>query len=154
MHRAIEKAQEARDRGEVPVGAVVTHDGKIIAEGQNFREQHQDPTAHAELLAMRRAADFLGSWRLERCTVYVTLEPCAMCCGALINARVSQLVYGADDPKAGCVRSLYQFLDDERFNHLVEVRQSPLADECGDLLTNFFEAVRKGEAPPKPSSSE
>lgn len=153
MHRAIDKAREAWERGEVPVGAVVTLNGELIAEAQNFREQHQDPTAHAELLAMRRAADYLGSWRLEHCTVYVTLEPCAMCCGALINARVPKLVYGADDPKAGCVQSLYHILDDERFNHLVEVNQSPLADTCGDLLTNFFEAVRKGEAPPKPGSS-
>jgi len=151
MRRAIELAERAGDAGEVPVGSVVVCDGEVVAEGLNRRESWQDPSAHAELIAMRRASDALGTWRLEECSVYVTLEPCPMCAGALVNARVSELVFGARDPKAGAVRSLYELLDDERFNHEVDVVESELADVCGDLLTDFFEAVRDGRAPAKPS---
>ena len=150
MRRAMELAGEASEEGEVPVGAVVTLEGEIVAEGANRRETWQDPAAHAELIAMRRAAGELGTWRLEDCTVYVTLEPCAMCAGALINARVDTLVFGARDPKAGAVRSLHELLDDDRFNHSVEVIESELAEECGQLLTEFFKAIREGRAEPKP----
>jgi len=154
MERAIERAERARDAGEVPVGAVVVRDGQVVAEGFNRRESWQDPSAHAEMIAMRRAADALGTWRLETCRVFVTLEPCAMCAGALINARVEELVFGARDPKAGAVRSLHELLDDDRFNHRVRVVESELADVCGDLLTDFFEAVRDGRAPDKPGDDE
>jgi tRNA(adenine34) deaminase len=150
MRRALSIAEQAANDGEVPVGAVVTHGDKVISERANRREAHQDPTAHAELLAMRRAADQLNTWRLEDCTVYVTLEPCHMCCGTLINARVPRLVYGATDPKAGCVESLYELLHDNRFNHSLTCIQSDLADECGQILKDFFRKVREGNAPPKP----
>ena len=150
MRRAIAQAEEAWEVGEVPVGAVVVCDGAVVAEGFNRRESWQDPTAHAELIAMRRAAAELGTWRLEGCTCYVTLEPCAMCAGLMINARLERVVFGARDPKAGAVRSLHELLDDERFNHRVEVVESELADACGELLTDFFQAVRDGHAPGKP----
>jgi tRNA(adenine34) deaminase len=151
MRLAIEQAEEAAAEGEVPVGAVVVCDGEVVAYGKNRRETWQDPSAHAEMIAMRRAADEIGSWRLEGCTVYVTQEPCPMCAGALINARVERLVFGARNPKAGAVRSLHDLLDDGRFNHAVEVEESALAEECGDVLSDFFKAVREGTAPPKPS---
>ena len=150
MRRAIAQAEEAWEVGEVPVGAVVVCDGAVVAEGFNRRESWQDPTAHAELIAMRRAAAELGTWRLEGCTCYVTLEPCAMCAGLMINARLERVVFGARDPKAGAVRSLHDLLDDDRFNHRVEVVESELADACGELLTDFFQAVRDGHAPGKP----
>jgi len=150
MRRAIGRAEEARAVGEVPVGAIVVREGEVVGTGFNRRESWQDSTAHAELIAMRRASDELGTWRLGGCTVYVTLEPCAMCAGLMINARLERVVFGARDPKAGAVRSLHALLDDDRFNHTVEVVESELADECGDLLTDFFEAVRQGEAPGKP----
>ncbi len=150
MRLAMEQAEEARQIGEVPVGSIVVREDNVIADGFNRRESWQDPAAHAELIAMRRAADELSTWRLEGCTVYVTLEPCAMCAGMMINARLERVVFGARDPKSGAVRSLHELLDDSRFNHEVEVVESELADECGDLLTDFFEAVRDGRAPGKP----
>lgn len=151
MREAIGEAERAASVGEVPVGSIVVRDDEIVARGQNRRESWQDPSGHAELIAMRRAAEALGTWRLEGCTVYVTLEPCPMCAGALINARVERLVFGARDPKAGAVRSLHKLLDDDRFNHSVEVVESELADECGQVLTDFFRAVREGRAAPKPT---
>ena len=153
MRLAIDEAEKAADVGEIPVGSVVVREDEIVASAFNHRELWQDPAAHAELLAMRRAANELGTWRLEGCTVYVTLEPCAMCAGALINARVETVVFGARDPKAGAVRSLHELLDDDRFNHRVDVVESELAEDCGQLLTDFFRAVREGEAEPKPEPS-
>ena len=150
MRLAMDEAEEAADHGEVPVGSVVVREGEVVASAFNRRESWQDPAAHAELLAMRRAAKALGTWRLEGCSVYVTLEPCPMCAGALINARVETLVFGARDPKAGAVCSLHELLDDERFNHRVAVVESELAEACGQLLKDFFRAVRNGEAEPKP----
>ncbi len=143
MSEALKRARQAADEGEVPVGAIVVCDGEIIADGFNRRETWQDPTAHAELIAVRRAAEELGSWRLCDCTVYVTLEPCPMCAGMLVNARVDRLVFGASDPKAGAVRSLFALSEDPRLNHRLEVRQGVKADECGEILTNFFRAIRK-----------
>ena len=142
MSRALEEAGLALEHGDVPVGAAVVRDGEIIALAHNRREADQDPTAHAELIAVRAAAAALGSWRLEGCTLYVTLEPCTMCAGALVLARLPLLVYGAADPKAGAVDSLYDLVREPRLNHRVEVMAGVLADECGDLLRDFFRAAR------------
>ena len=147
MDRAITQAKLASVLGDVPVGAVVVRDGRVIAAAHNRREVDQDPTAHAELLAVRGAARVLGSWRLEECTLYVTLEPCAMCAGALVLARLPELVYAAADPKAGAAGSLFDIPRDPRLNHRVEVTGGVLAEECGELLTRFFRARRARSRP-------
>jgi len=143
MQEAIAEAVAAAAIGEVPVGAVVVVDGKIVGRGGNRRESAADPTAHAELIAIRQAARAVGGWRLVGATLYVTQEPCPMCAGAVINARVERVVYGCDNPKAGAVRTLYRLLEDERLNHRVAVEQSALAKECGELMTKFFAELRK-----------
>jgi len=142
MRLALLAAEQAAEKGEVPVGSVVARGGEILAVAANEREATGDPTAHAELLAIRRAAATIGSWRLTGCTLYATLEPCPMCAGALVNARVPRLVYGCDDPKAGAVRSLYRLCDDERLNHRLQVASGVLADECAAVLREFFQAQR------------
>ncbi len=142
MGRALDQARGALAHDDIPVGAVVVHDGEVIAGAHNRREADQDPTAHAELLAVRAAARRLGSWRLEDCTLYVTLEPCTMCAGALVLARLPLLVYGADDPKAGATGSLYNLAQEPRLNHRVEVVGGVMAEDCGDLLRAFFRAAR------------
>ncbi|WP_420836586.1 tRNA adenosine(34) deaminase TadA [Bradymonas sediminis] len=143
MRLAIAEARKAADLGEVPVGSVVVLDGQVVSTGFNRRETWQDPTAHAELIAMRRAAEKLGSWRLLDCTLYITLEPCPMCAGTIINSRVPRVVYGARDAKAGAARSLYAMLEDPRLNHRVDITENCLRDECAGLLTDFFEAIRQ-----------
>lgn len=143
MLRALAEATQAAREGEVPVGAVIVHEEQIIASAHNQREQLRDPTAHAEMIAITQAAEALGSWRLLDCVLYVTLEPCAMCAGAILQARVPQLVYGAYDPKAGAVESLYSLLSDRRLNHQVRFQGGLLANQCGDLLSRFFEAQRR-----------
>jgi tRNA(adenine34) deaminase len=142
MRIALEEAREAAVWGDVPVGAVVTRGGDVLARAGNARERRQDPTAHAELLALRGAADVLGSWRLEDTTMYVTLEPCAMCAGALVLARVERLVFGAADPKAGFAGSLGNLVRDPRLNHEVEVTPGVPEGECADLLREFFAGRR------------
>ncbi len=142
MQEALAEARAAAAHGDVPIGAVVVHDGEVIARGHNRREADQDPTAHAELLALRAAARHLGSWRLNGCTVYVTLEPCPMCAGALVLARVPRLVFGADDPKAGAVGALYDIPRDPRLNHEVEVVRGVAAEDCAELLRAFFRERR------------
>jgi len=142
MRQALALAREAIEFGEVPVGAVVVRDGRIVSQAFNLRETCRDPTAHAERVALTLAGRALGSWRLEGCTLYVTLEPCAMCAGAIILSRVDRLVYGAADPKAGACESLYRLVDDTRLNHRPEVTAGVLADDCGELLTRFFRARR------------
>lgn len=142
MQLALELAAEAASAGETPVGAVVTFEGRVVASGCNEREARRDPTAHAEMLVIARAAEVLDRWRLEGCTLYVTLEPCPMCAGAIVQARIPTLVYGADDPKAGAVRSLYQMVEDPRLNHRVEVIGGVLAEPCGAILTEFFRRRR------------
>jgi tRNA(adenine34) deaminase len=137
-----EEARAAAALGEVPVGAVLVHEGAIVSRAHNLRESASDPTAHAELLVLRDAARRLSSWRLDGATLYVTLEPCFMCAGALVNARVARLVFGALDPKAGAVGSLADVARDERLNHRLVVRSGVLAAECGDLLKRFFLARR------------
>jgi tRNA(adenine34) deaminase len=142
MDRALAQARAAMEHDDVPVGALVVHDGEVIAEAHNRREVDGDPTAHAEILALRQAARALGSWRLEGCTMYVTLEPCSMCAGALVLARLPALVFAATDPKAGAVGSLYDIAREPRLNHQVEVTAGVLAQECGLLLRRFFAARR------------
>ena len=145
MQAAIAEAEQAAALGEVPVGAVVVVGGAIVGRGGNRRERDGDPTAHAEVLAIRDAACAVGGWRLVGATLYVTQEPCPMCAGAIVNARVQRLVYGCDNPKAGAVRTLFQLVEDPRLNHRVAVTPGLLAAECGALLTNFFERLRKRE---------
>ena len=144
MREAIELAAASGAAGEVPIGCVVVHDpsGRVIGRGANRRETDRDPTAHAEILAMREAGQALGHWRLVDCTLYVTLEPCPMCAGAIVNARIPRLMYGCDDPKAGAVRTLYTLCEDERLNHRVTVEPGVMAAECAELLKEFFRAQR------------
>jgi tRNA(adenine34) deaminase len=149
MQMALDLAQEAYRAEEVPVGAVLVKDGKILATGFNQREGLQDPTAHAELLAIRTAAEALGSWRLTDTTLYVTLEPCAMCAGAIIQSRISRLVFGTWDPKAGACGSICDLTAETRFNHRVIVHSGMMAEDCRHLLQQFFQQLR--EAQPVPS---
>ncbi len=142
MELALTEARAALAHEDVPVGAVVIHDGAVIAARHNERELVHDPVAHAEILALRDAAEHLRQWRLDECIMYVTLEPCAMCAGAMVNARLGRLVYGAADPKAGAVDSVFRLLDGDRLNHRVEVRSGLEATEAGDLLRSFFRARR------------
>ncbi len=143
MHEALAEAAAAAALGDVPIGAVVVRDGQLIARGQNRRERDRDPTAHAEMIALRQAARHLGGWRLPGCTLYVTLEPCAMCAGALMQARVARLVFGASDPKAGAVGSVIDLLEDTRAMHTVEVARGVCEAECSELLRTFFAALRQ-----------
>ncbi|MFA9408417.1 MAG: tRNA adenosine(34) deaminase TadA [Candidatus Dadabacteria bacterium] len=144
MLLAIEEAQLAGSIGEVPIGSVITDkDNNIISSGYNLREKNQDPTAHAEIIAIRRASEKLQSWRMDGTTLYVTLEPCAMCIGAIVLARISRLVFGARDTKAGAVYSVYNIGTDNKLNHSVEVIEGVLETQCSDLLKEFFKTLRK-----------
>jgi tRNA(adenine34) deaminase len=142
MAHALAQAAAAFEVDEVPVGAIIVREGRVIAEAQNAREQLRDPTAHAEMIAITQAAAAIGDWRLERCTLYVTLEPCPMCAGAILQARIPRVVFGASDAKAGAVVSLFQLLHDARLNHRADVVGGVLARECGELLTRFFAGKR------------
>lgn len=142
MRAALRLAGEAAARGDVPVGALVVDGGSIIGVGSNTREAEADPTGHAEIVALREACRARGRWRVDGATLYVTLEPCPMCAGALVNARVARVVYGAADPKAGAVRSLYGLCDDPRLNHRMQVVPGVLADESAALLQDFFRRAR------------
>lgn len=143
MRLALAEAERALQEAEVPVGAVIVHQGDVIASAHNQREQLRDPTAHAEMIAMTQAANALASWRLDGCTLYVTLEPCPMCAGAAIQSRLPVVVYGAADPKGGAVESLYQLLSDARLNHRANVLGGVLADACGEILSRFFAEQRR-----------
>lgn len=143
MRMAIDQAMIAEENGDVPIGCVIAFEGKVIAKGYNQRQQLNDPTAHAEMIALTSASDFIGNWRLHGCTMYVTLEPCTMCAGGLVLARIDRLVYGCDDPKAGAVKSLYNVVQDERLNHTIEVTSGVLRDDCSSLLSDFFARRRK-----------
>ena len=142
MGLALEEAARAAQAGEVPVGAVVVLDGRLLGSGHNAPIKDCDPTAHAEIVALRAAAREAGNYRLIGATLYATIEPCAMCCGAAIHARIARLVYGADDAKAGAVRSVHRLLDDARLNHQIEVTAGVRATECGARLSDFFRAKR------------
>ncbi|AMS08103.1 MAG TPA: tRNA adenosine(34) deaminase TadA [Limosilactobacillus oris] len=143
MAAALVEARQAAILNEVPIGAVVVKDNQIIGRGHNMREHFQDVTYHAEMLAIMEACERLHSWRLEDCDLYVTLEPCIMCSGAIINARIANLYYGAADPKAGAVDSLYHLLDDSRLNHQVRVESGIMQAECSQVLKDFFRAIRR-----------
>ena len=157
MRFAIIQARVASELGEVPIGAVVyqtdptTGQTELLAQAHNLRESSADPTAHAEILAMKMAAKKLGTWRLDGCGLAVTLEPCPMCAGAMINARMDHCIYGITDPKMGCVDTLHQLLADERFNHRLPWRAGVLKEECLELLQTFFKARRGKNKPPKPT---
>jgi len=144
MRLALREAERALEHEDVPIGAVVVHDGEVIAGAHNERELRQDPTAHAEILALREAARALGSWRVLDAVLYVTLEPCAMCAGAIVLGRLARVVYGAADPKAGACGSVLDVLGESRLNHRPEVSGGLLAEECGELLSAFFAARRGG----------
>ena len=153
MHRALAQAEAAAAMGEVPVGCVIYRGEQVLAEAHNRREIDADPTAHAEILALREAARRVGTWRLDGCTLAVTLEPCPMCAGALVNSRMARLVYGAADPKMGCVDTLHRLCTDPRFNHRLEVVGGVLAAPCAAVLRAFFAARRGAVRPPKPAPS-
>ena len=142
MQAAIAEAKIAEENGDVPIGAVVVFENRIIAKGYNQREQLNDPTAHAEIIALTAAAAAIESWRLIGCTMYVTLEPCAMCAGALVLGRLDRLVYGCGDPKAGACGSLYNIVQDDRLNHRLEMSKGILGQDCSELLSNFFSKRR------------
>jgi tRNA(adenine34) deaminase len=149
MQMALREAQAAFDEDEAPIGAVIVRAnpaggaGQVIAAAHNQRERLRDPTAHAEMIAITQAAETVGNWRLDGCTMYVTLEPCPMCAGAIVLARLPRVVYGAADPKAGAVKTLYQLLNDPRLNHRADVIPGVLADQCGDILSRFFRQKRR-----------
>jgi tRNA(adenine34) deaminase len=142
MRMAIAEAEAALAEDEVPIGAVIIHGDRVVAAAHNQREQLKDPTAHAEMIAITQAAQSLNSWRLEGCTLYVTLEPCPMCAGAILQARIPTVVYGAADPKAGAVQTLFQLLEDRRLNHQCQIVAGVLAEPCGQMLTQFFQRQR------------
>lgn len=143
MRLALELAEQAEQRGDVPIGALVVRDGRILGTGFNVRERDHDPTGHAEVVAVREACRQARRWRLDGASLYVTLEPCPMCAGTLVNTRIARLIYGAHDPKAGAVRSLYQLCEDPRLNHRLDVVGGLMADECAALLKRFFKAARE-----------
>jgi tRNA(adenine34) deaminase len=142
MQEAILAAREAEAINEVPIGAVVVWQNSIIGRGYNMRETLFDPTAHAEIIAIRQASETLGAWRLLDCSLYVTLEPCPMCAGAIVQARIPKIIYGTPDPKAGCAGTLMNLLQEERFNHQVEIVTNVLQSECSELLSSFFRKLR------------
>ncbi len=154
MRLALALAEEAMTLGEVPVGAVIVHRGRVLSQAFNLRETLSDPTAHAERLALTLAGRSLGTWRLDECTLFVTLEPCPMCAGAIVQSRIARVVYGASDPKAGACRSLYRLLDDPRLNHRAEVVAGVMAELCGELLSRFFQERRAARAVARESPSE
>jgi tRNA(adenine34) deaminase len=143
MRMALDAAVIAEENGDVPIGTIIVHENRIIAKAYNQREQLQDPTAHAEIIALTQAATALGMWRLHGCTIYVTLEPCPMCAGALVLARLDRLVYGCPDPKTGACGSLYDIVRDGRLNHRLEVTAGVLAEDCTSLLQDFFQQRRR-----------
>ncbi|MEC9488602.1 MAG: tRNA adenosine(34) deaminase TadA [Halanaerobium sp.] len=145
MAEALAEAKKASALQEVPIGAVIVKDGEVLGRGHNLKETTGDPTAHAEILAIKDAAEKVGDWRLEGATIYVTLEPCPMCAGAIVQARLPRLVFGADDPKAGACGSLLNLVEDQRFNHQVEVIKGISAHHCRKLLQDFFQSLRKRE---------
>ncbi|MFK7884830.1 MAG: nucleoside deaminase [Phycisphaerales bacterium] len=154
MQRAIELGRTAGTLGEVPIGAVVydTETGEVLGEGSNTRETQRDPCGHAELIAIQNACEKIGDWRLNHCSLVVTLEPCPMCAGAIVNARVGRVLYGADDPKAGAVRSLFSILEDERLNHRCVVIPGVEQETCANMLKTFFQSLRQRKKTPEPGS--
>ena len=153
MRLALEEAKRAEEIGEVPIGAVLVYNDEVIAQAHNLRERDQRSIAHAEILAIDEACRKLGTWRLEQTTLYVTLEPCAMCAGAIVLSRIKRVVFGANDPKGGCAGTLMNLLHEPRFNHQVEVVGGVLAEQCGELLSQFFRRLRQQKKREKSSCS-
>lgn len=145
MKEALKAAQDAYDAGEVPIGAVIVHNGEIIGRGFNRRNTEGNPLCHAEIIAINEAAHFMGDWRIEECTMYVTVEPCPMCAGAIVQARIPRVVYGAKNPKAGCAGSVLDVLNEPKLNHQVDVTEGVLKDECAAMMKEFFKRFRKKE---------
>jgi len=145
MRLALEEAYKALSTYEVPIGAVIVHEDKVIGRGYNRREIDKDPTAHAEIIAIKEASKYLGGWRLTGATIYVTLEPCAMCAGAIINSRIDRVVIGTKDPKGGCCGSIINLLDNPVFNHRADVKFGVLEYECSSIITNFFKQIRNNK---------
>ena len=143
MRQALQQAQIAFDAGEAPIGCVIVKGNQMVGSGYNLRESNNDPTAHAEIIALRAAGETLGTWKLTDCTMYVTLEPCTMCAGALVNSRIPKVVYGCDDPRAGAVRTLYAICEDPRLNHRLDVVRGVLGQESSALLKSFFKQLRE-----------
>lgn len=154
MKEAIKQAKKAEAIGDVPIGCVIVHDGKIIARGYNKRNRDKTVLAHAELLAMKKACKKLGDWRLEDCTMYITLEPCQMCAGAIVQARIDKIVIGSMNPKAGCAGSVLNLLEMDGFNHKVEVERGVLEEECSTMLSGFFKELRMEKAKAKAKAKE
>lgn len=142
MQEALFEAKKAQEKGEVPIGAVIVHNQRIVGRGHNLRETTQNPLAHAEILAIEEASKMLGAWRLTDCTLYVTLEPCPMCAGAIVQSRITKVVYGTTDIKAGCAGTLMNLLQEPRFNHEAQIKSGVLQSECAILLTDFFKQLR------------
>ncbi len=145
MKEALKAAQDAYDAGEVPIGAVIVHNGEIIGRGFNRRNTEGNPLCHAEIIAINEAAHFMGDWRIEECTMYVTVEPCPMCAGAIVQARIPRVVYGAKNPKAGCAGSVLDVLNEPKLNHQVDVTEGVLKEECAAMMKEFFKRFRKKE---------
>lgn len=145
MKEALKAAQDAYDAGEVPIGAVIVHNGEIIGRGFNKRNTEDNPLCHAEIIAINEAAHFMGDWRIEECTMYVTVEPCPMCAGAIVQARIPRVVYGAKNPKAGCAGSVLDVLNEPKLNHQVDVTEGVLKEECAAMMKEFFKRFRKKE---------
>ena len=145
MKEALKAAQDAYDAGEVPIGAVIVHNEKIIGRGFNRRNTEGNPLCHAEIIAINEAAHFMGDWRIEECTMYVTVEPCPMCAGAIVQARIPRVVYGAKNPKAGCAGSVLDVLNEPKLNHQVDVTEGVLKEECAAMMKEFFKRFRKKE---------
>ena len=145
MKEALKAAQDAYDAGEVPIGAVIVHNGEIIGRGFNRRNTEGNPLCHAEIIAINEAAHFMGDWRIEDCTMYVTVEPCPMCAGAIVQARIPRVVYGAKNPKAGCAGSVLDVLNEPKLNHQVDVTEGVLKEECAAMMKEFFKRFRKKE---------
>lgn len=143
MKEAIEEARKAESIAEVPIGAVIVYEGRIIGRGHNLRETSLDPTAHAEMIAIREASAAKSAWRLSGCTLYVTLEPCPMCAGAIVQSRIDRVVFGTADPKAGCCGTLMNLLQEDRFNHRADIVEGVLREECAELLSGFFRRLRE-----------
>lgn len=145
MKQALRQAKKAYDIGDVPIGCVIVHEDKVIARGYNKRNKQKTTLAHAELLAIKKASKVLGDWRLEECTIYVTLEPCQMCAGAIVQARIPKVVIGSMNPKAGCAGSVLNLLEMKEFNHQVDITYGVLQEPCSEILTSFFKELRKKE---------
>ena len=145
MKKALEEASKAYSTYEVPVGAVIVHADKIIGRGYNMRETLKDPTAHAEIIAIKEASEYLDAWRLTECTLYVTLEPCAMCAGAIVNSRIDRVVIGAVDPKRGCCGTIEDLTNHPEFNHKAEIKFGVLEDECSNIISKFFRELRENK---------